>query len=338
MSSKREDFRFSGPLHLIGTVDWKNVRHRAAVAACLVHGVSVVERDRQKQREGSQAFASPWWKSLNFKMVSQLQDDVDSSIFGAIYKFEPPASYSNLSIDGCPYYVIAFRGTLLKRKSFKRDLELDFHILRNTLDTTSRFEIAMRAVRDMVASVGSSNVWLAGHSLGSAIALLVGKTMAKEEYLLASFLFNSPYPSVPIEKIVPEKVHHVFRGAVNVVRAGVALAEKKMSGDSSLAQSAWVPNVFVNTADHISSGYVGYFDHKKKMEEIGVGGIERLATQLSLRGSSEPMHRIPSANLVVNSTRSRDAHGIKRLMHAHGIKRLMHAHGIKQWWSKDLLH
>ncbi|KAK2664302.1 hypothetical protein Ddye_002876 [Dipteronia dyeriana] len=116
--------------------------------------------------------------------------------------------------------------------------------------------------------------------------------MAKEEYLLASFLFNSPYPSVPIEKNVPEKVHHVFRGAVNVY--------------------VWVPNVFVNTTDLFRSRYVGYFEHKKKMEEIGVGGVKRLATHLSLRGSSEPMHHMLSANLVVNSTRFRDAHGIKQ--------------------------
>ena len=31
----------------------------------------------------------------------------------------------------------------------------------------------------MVAAVGDSNVWLAGHSLGSAMAMLAGKSMAK---------------------------------------------------------------------------------------------------------------------------------------------------------------
>ena len=86
----------------------KNEDHRRSVAASLVQGVYVVEQDRQKKRKGSQALASPWWKSFNFQMLEQLEDDVDSSIIGAIYKFEPPAFHSNLPTDGCPCYVIAF--------------------------------------------------------------------------------------------------------------------------------------------------------------------------------------------------------------------------------------
>ncbi|KAK3228076.1 hypothetical protein Dsin_007938 [Dipteronia sinensis] len=187
MAPEREDFSVSGPLHLIA-IDWKNVHHRRSVAASLVQGVYVLERDRQKKREGPKALASPWWEFFDFQMVGQLIDDDDSSIFGAIYKFKPPPSQRNLSTDGCPRYVIAFR------------------------------------------------------------------------------------------------------------------------------------------ADLICSEYVGYFKHKKMMVEFGVGCIERLATQLSLRGlftgkESEPMHRIPSANLTVNLTPS------------WGFKQ---AHGINQWWRPDL--
>ncbi|TXG50683.1 hypothetical protein EZV62_023207 [Acer yangbiense] len=326
MAPEREDFNLSGPLHLTArsAINWKNEDHRRSVAASLVQGVYVVERDRQKKREDSQALASPWWKSFNFQMLEQLEDNVDSSIFGAIYKFEPPASHSNLSTDGCPCYVIAFRGTLLKLKSLKRDLELDFDIIRNRLHSTSRFEIAMQAVRSIVASVGSSNVWLAGHSLGSAIALLAGKTMAKEGIFLETFLFNLPYPSVPIEKIPHKKVKHVIRGVGCAFRAGLALAMKIESGDPL---KAWAPYLFVNQDDHICSEYFGYFNHTKKMEKLGLGGIERLATQLSLRGlfmgnESEPMHRIPLAYLMVNLTRFPD---------------FKQAHGINQWWRPDLL-
>ncbi|KAK4844818.1 hypothetical protein QYF36_024756 [Acer negundo] len=333
MASEREDFSLSGPLHLTA-VDWANVHHRRSVAASLVQGVYVVERDRQQKREGSQALASPWWEFFKFQMLGQLKDDVDSSIFGAIYKFQPPASHSNLSTDGCPCYVIAFRGTINKPDSLTRDLELDVHIIRNGLHSTSRFEIAMQAVRNMVASVGSSNVWLAGHSLGSAMALLAGKTMAKTGIFLESFLFNSPFLSAPIERIKDKKVKHGIRIAGSVITAGLALAMKKnnhnnRSGDPFLALSAWVPCLFVNPADHICSEYVGYFEHRKKMEEIGVGGIEKLATQHSLGGlfmsamgrESEPIHLIPSANMTVNLTPSPD---------------FKQAHGIHQWWRPDL--
>ena len=112
---------------------------------------------------------------------------------------------------------VAFRGTLLKLKSLIWDLKLDFDIIRNGLHLTSRFEFAMQAVRNMVASVGSSNVWLAGHSLGSAMALLAGKTMAKTGIFLESFLFNSPFLSAPIEIIKDKKVKHGIRIASSVL-------------------------------------------------------------------------------------------------------------------------
>ncbi|KAI9173478.1 hypothetical protein LWI28_001929 [Acer negundo] len=271
-------------------------------------------------------------------MHDQLKDD--SSIFGAIYKFKPPASHNNLSTDGCPCYVIAFRGTIIepiksiKLKSLIQDLKLDFDIIRNILHLNSRFEIAMQAVNKMVDTVGSSNVWLAGHSLGSAMALLAGKTMAKTGVFLESFLFNPPFPSALIEGIKHEKVKHGIRIVSNTSTALLALAMKKKSGDPYLALAEWAPCLFVNPADHICSGYVGYFKHKKKMVGFGVlGDTERLATQHSLRGlcksaisgkeseDLEPMHRIPSANLTVNSTLSRDC---------------IQAHGIHQWWSPYL--
>ncbi|KAI9174623.1 hypothetical protein LWI28_020248 [Acer negundo] len=321
MAPERNNFNLSGPKHL-KAVDWTNEDHRRSVAACLVQGVYVVEGDLRKKRKDSQALASPWWESFHFQMLELLEDDSDSSIFGAIYKFEFPASHSNLSIDGCPCYVIAFRGTILKRKSLERDIKLNLRIIRNALHLDPRFKKAMQAVRSK-ANLNSSNVWLAGHSLGSAIALLAGKTMAKEGIFLETFLFNLPYPSVPIEKITHEKVMHVIRGAGNAFRAALVLAMKKKFGE---LPKAWAPCLFVNPADFICSKYDEYFEHKKKMEKFGLGGIERLATQFSLRGliignESEPMHRIPSAYLTVNLT---------------GYPDFKQAHGINQWWSHDL--
>ncbi|XP_044476270.1 GDSL esterase/lipase At4g10955-like [Mangifera indica] len=337
MASEREDFSLSGPLHLTH-IDWTNDHHRRSVAACLVQGVYVSERDRQQQRHGSQALATPWWEFFHFQLFRQLKDDVDSTIFGAIYEFKPPASHCNLSTAGTPRYVIAFRGTLTKPDSFMRDLELDLHVIQNGLHQTSRFEIAMQAVRNMVASVGNSNVWLAGHSLGSAMAMLAGKTMAKTGVLLEAFLFNPPFLSAPIERIKNKKVKHGLRIAGSVITAGLALAvnaKKKQHNTRSAieepftALSAWVPRLFVNPADHISSEYVGYFEHRKKMEEIGAGDIERLATQHSLGAlfmnvmgkESQPLHLIASAILTVNATPSQD---------------FKQAHGIHQWWKPDM--
>ncbi|OMP02929.1 hypothetical protein COLO4_10713 [Corchorus olitorius] len=230
MASEREDFFLSGPVHL-NSIDWTNEHHRRSVTASLVAGVYILERDRQEKRQDSQALAPPWWEFFHFKLIRQLVDDADFCIFGAIYEYKPPSSHCNDSIDRSLRYVIAFRGTITKPDSFSRDFELDMHIIRNGLHQTSRFEIGMQAVRNMVASVGDSNVWLAGHSLGAAMVMLAGKTMAKQGNFLEAFLFNPPFLSAPIERIKDKKVKHGLRFAGSVITAGLALAANAKSNN-----------------------------------------------------------------------------------------------------------
>ncbi|KAF4380404.1 hypothetical protein F8388_024697 [Cannabis sativa] len=97
---------------------------------------------------------------------------------------------------------------------------------------------------------------------------------------------------------------------------------------SSIA--AWFPNLFVNPADHICSGYIGYFEHRKKMEEIGASRIGKLATKSSVESilsgaigkDSEPYDLLPSAIVNVNLTPASDfrrAHGLNSLDLFHGI-------------------
>ncbi|KAL3645742.1 hypothetical protein CASFOL_010922 [Castilleja foliolosa] len=326
--SERENFDLSGPSHLT-TVDWSNPNHRRSIAACLVQSVYILERDRQEKRVGTQALAPPWWKNFNFNLYRQLIDDTDSCIFGAIFQLAPTPSNSS------PRYVIAFRGTITKGDAFTRDLELDIHVIRNGLHQTSRFETAVQAVRHVIATFGSSNVWLAGHSLGASMSLLAGKNVAKNNgVFLDAYLFNPPFFSAPIESIKDKKVKHGLRFAGSVITAGLAFAMKNNNQTSRSeggfdSLSAWLPFLFVNPADHICSEYVGYFEHRKRMEEIGAGGIERLATQHSIGGlllnvmgkpTEEPLHLIPSASVTVNRTPARD---------------FKDAHGIHQWWRDD---
>ncbi|KAM0059878.1 putative fungal lipase-like domain, alpha/Beta hydrolase [Helianthus debilis subsp. tardiflorus] len=339
MASERDVFEISGPLHLT-TIDWTDVDHRRSVAACMVQGVYIMQRDRQENRHGLAALAPPWWKFFSFDLHSQLIDDADSSIFGAIFKFKPksdPSTDYALSTNATPTYVVAFRGTLTKGDAFARDLQLDLHCVKNILHQSSRFETAVQAVRNLVAS-GNRNIWLTGHSLGSAMAMLAGKSMARNGVFLESHLFNSPYVSPPIENIKNKKVKHGIRIASSFVTAGLAVAvkakknvqQRNIAPDNSFSNLAsWVPCLYVNPRDHICSEYIGYFQHRRKMEDIGARGVERLASQHSFSGllmdaigkeSHEPLHVLPSANLTVNSTPARD---------------LKEAHGIHQWWRCD---
>ncbi|XP_022737639.1 GDSL esterase/lipase At4g10955-like [Durio zibethinus] len=333
-ASTREIFCLSGPLHLTA-VDWNNFHHRRSVAASLVQGVYILERDRQQNRQGPQAHAPPWWDFFNFQLIHQLVDDVDSSIFGAIYKFNSFAFNYNHSAQSAPNYVIAFRGTINKSDSMSRDLKLDLLSIRNKLHESSRFQLAMQAVQRIVAVAGTSSIWLAGHSLGSAISLLAGKNVTKMGYGIETYLFNPPFFSVPLGIIKNEKLKHGIRFTNSIVKAGIAVAvkgchQRRQQDDPFVLLSAWKPNMFVNPADPICSGYIGYFKHRKKMEEIGAGKIERIATQNSVRSllsgslksDSEPLHLLPSAYLTINLSQSPD------------FKR---AHGIHQWWDPSFV-
>lgn len=76
-----------------------------------------------------------------------------------------------------PRYVIAFRVTSLKPNSVLEDLKLDIQYGLGMLHGSDRIEVAMKAVLDTInckAGVDTENsVWLAGHSLGAAIALML---------------------------------------------------------------------------------------------------------------------------------------------------------------------
>ncbi|KAE8667504.1 NC domain-containing-related-like protein [Hibiscus syriacus] len=291
MASGNEDFSRQGPKHL-SSVDWHNANHRRSVTACLVNGAYVLESDRQEKRRGAQCLAPPWWEVFNFKLSDQLYDRDDNSIFGAIFEY----TYHR-SIDRTPRFVFAFRGTLWKEGSLKRDLDLDFTVIRNGIHGSSRFKTAMKAVQDRVSEVGSSNVWLTGHSLGAAIAMLAGKNMAKRGSFLEAYLFNPPFVSPPIERLVKdEKVRDRLRFAGTVIKAGLAFHRRKLQdmGAGKLAKL---------TSQHSLGTTV--------MSAVGVKGVE----------TSEPLHLLPSVNLTENLNPTR-----------HFSK----DHGLNQWWKPNL--
>ncbi|XP_004511510.1 GDSL esterase/lipase At4g10955-like [Cicer arietinum] len=332
MASESSNFDISGPLHLTH-VNWDNPYNRKSVAASLVQGAYILEEDRQKQREGSNALAPRWWTFFHFQLLHTLVDDVGNSIFGAIYEFKPPSSMYNNTLHRGPRYVIAFRGTMIKVSSFMRDIRLDLKLLKNGLHRTSRSKIAIEAVKNTVVSVGSSNLWLAGHSLGSGMALLAGKTMAKNGVFIETFLFNPPYAYAPVARIRNRKWKRRIKFAGSMLTAGFAIAmkdKKNSTFDSFVALPNWIPCLFVNPHDYICSGYVEYFEQRRKMEEIGAGSIEKIATQNSVVSlmmsalfdkDSEPMHVIPSANVTENLTPQQN---------------FIEAHRLNQWWKPDL--
>ncbi|KAI3705717.1 hypothetical protein L1987_75958 [Smallanthus sonchifolius] len=156
--------------------------------------------------------------------------------------------------------------------------------------------------------------------------------MAMRRFQLETYLFNPPFISVPIENMIKNQtVKNVVRIAKSFVTAGIATLMKKRSSDPEedlfVMLAEWTPYVFVNPSDPICAEYIGYFQHRDMMERIGVGNIERIATQKSVRSlvagavgrDSEPLHLLPTAYLTVNLSESED---------------FKQAHGIHQWWQQ----
>ncbi|XP_028088359.1 GDSL esterase/lipase At4g10955-like isoform X2 [Camellia sinensis] len=328
-----EIFSISGPVYLTTTLDWANPHHRRSVAASFVKAVYTLQRDCLMKRKGPQSLAASWFESFHYKLIGKLVDD--RSIFGAIFENKYPPSYYNHLVQKPPRYVVAFRGTLIVGDIWLEDLKLNRQVSLNILQQSTRFQTAMQEVQEMVDRVGNENIWLVGHSLGSAIALLVGKNMVKQHGIqfansVETYLFNPPFPFAPIELIENENLKHGIRIINSLVTAGIAfLVNGPQNNDSFDALSSWNPHLFVNESDFICSGYIGYFEHRLKMMELDAGEIERLATQYSIRRllldelgcGSEPLHLLPSAYLTINRSPS---------------DTILRAHGIQQWWKPNI--
>ncbi|GMY21011.1 GDSL esterase/lipase At4g10955-like isoform X2 [Fagus crenata] len=342
--NKLDIYNLSGPTHLTA-IDWNNADHRRSIVASLVQGVYVLEQDRQHSlRQEAKAFALPWWESFHFQLNYKLLDNVDKSIFGAIYELKPVYN-SDDSARSPPKYVVAFRGNVLESyDTCVRDLKLDIEYYFNILHWDSRFELAIKKVEEMVHLAGSSaNVWLAGHSLGSAIALIAGKNMTRLGYELETYLFNPPFASLTsffMRFIKNQTVKDIVHFSQSRFKAIVAKAynninnKAKKCHDPFVLLSTWLPYLFVNPDDPLCSGYISYFENKKKMEKIGAKKYEKLATKTSMRSlifsglatleisehEPEDLHLLPSAHMFTNRGQ---------------LPASRRAHGIEQWWNPD---
>ncbi|XP_058202796.1 GDSL esterase/lipase At4g10955-like [Rhododendron vialii] len=259
----------------------KNPNHRRSAAASLIQGVYSQEHDRQLNRQGHQAIAPHWWDFFNFRLFDVLVDNADRSIFGAIYEFKSLPPYGHhYPLHSPTRYVVAFRGKMTGWETMSQALTLDLKVIRNTLEQSPLFQHAMQAVQHTVSIAGAANMCLAGHSLGSAMALLAGKNMATMCY---------------------------------VTIALKALNQRPQTGDWFATLSGWIPYLFVNPSDPISAEYVGYFEHRDRMAAIEARAIERLSTRNSISGAIEPLHLLPSACLTINGS------PVQGLRQAHGL-------------------
>lgn len=212
---------------------WRDDDYRRMVMACLIEAVYLLELERQERRDAA-AVAQQWWKPFRYRLAHELVDERDGSVFGAIFERDhQPAA----AVDGeAPRAVIAFRGTLLRGPTIRRDVEDELRLLaRNSLRGSARLAGALQALRATIERFGSENVCLCGHSLGAGFARQVARMLASSSSppsprhhhhaaaaaaaSLEFHLFNAPYLSLPMG------VRSVVKTAdclLKAVRTGVA--------------------------------------------------------------------------------------------------------------------
>lgn len=299
--------------------------------ACFIQAVYLLELDRQEKRNEANALAPKWWTPFKYKLVQTLIDERDGSIFGAILEWDRTAAMADYILirpNGAPRAVLALRGTLLKSPTMRRDIEDDLRFLAwESLKGSVRFRVALDALRSVAEKYGSSNVCLAGHSLGAGFALQVGKALAKEGIYVEAHLFNPPSVSLSmsirnigemagsawkrVRSMIPYIGANQESNCENINNKTPSLGLKswipQFNGQKASAEAKkWVPNLYVNNSDYICCYYTdpdGTGNNQGGKENLGSTTGQALA------------------RLFVQSK---------------GKQKFLEAHGLEQWWSDDL--
>ncbi|CAH8334367.1 unnamed protein product [Eruca vesicaria subsp. sativa] len=335
---KGDDFNNVGPKYLT-CVDWSNSNHRTAVASCLVQGVYSLQRDKIKKRKSE---AHLWWESFDFSLAEPLINKDDNSIYGAVFEYK---NYQkNIPHSGKPpSHVIAFRGTMLKFKTWYKDLKQDIRCLFNNLNKGSRCKHATQTIETVLKKHSTDekvSVWLAGHSLGAGIALLAAKTMTKRGFPLETYAFNPPNSSLPLEKLSDIDVFkRVFRFSESFFKGTIAVFSHNKTQQHDPRLAAWTPYVYVNPSDIVCAEYVGDVKHKNFMVDFGLGKIESVGAGISLRSlifgieRAEPIQHLLSADITVNKNKLNVVETDNVLKKCwYEFKK---AHGLAQWWEPN---
>ncbi|KAK9724815.1 hypothetical protein RND81_05G100200 [Saponaria officinalis] len=320
---RSEIFNEGGPYYL-NDVDWTKLDHKRSVIASLVKGVYISERDCQKGRTGHDELGPIWSEFFHFYCIENLKDERDDSIIGAIFEYKPPKHRKPTTQGGAPpKYVIAFRGTFLKWRTMSRDMYTDTKLALNALTESSRYRNSLETVQALIAKSTPNDIWLAGHSLGAALALQIGKTLAKhQQYNIVTYLFNPSFLSFPIEKITSQGCKTALRMASALITLGL----NAFNSDPNTLLRPWVPYMFVNKNDLLGCKYLGYFKYREYMASLGLDSASSVASRSSLiglpldvRDGNECIHLLPSAYVVENLTPMEGE--------------FRRAHGLHQWWQ-----
>ncbi|CAD6223624.1 unnamed protein product [Miscanthus lutarioriparius] len=285
-----------------------------------------MESDEHMNRTHTgEALAPAWWESFNFRRLKTLRYECECllcetktrlsssfgahrpcSIYGAILEHVPPAAGA-LRHPSAPRYIVAFRGTILRRHQHKHeqqhqhtvfcDMHLNLRILVNKKHGCGRFRDARKEVSRLLDSVSDGShvapaaVWLVGHSLGASIVLNVGRDMATKGCYLPTLLFNPPQVSLA-PSMLPQALRRVAKRVVYptsyAVKAalGSTVLKRQERDMEALFQTLapWASELYVHERDIVCQGFIDYFEQRQKMLDR-LRPVAEVAMKLSLRDS-----------------------------------------------------
>ncbi|KAF9589360.1 hypothetical protein IFM89_022969 [Coptis chinensis] len=319
-------FHVSGPRNISSpnwreliSSSWKDGNYRRTVIACFIQAVYLLELDRQENKKEETSLAPNWWKPFKYKVTQTLVDERDGSIFGAVLEWDRSAALSDFILmrpSGAPRAVLALRGTLLKSPTIRRDIEDDLRFLAwESLKGSVRFSTALEALKLIVEKYGSSNVCVAGHSLGAGFALQVGKTLAKQGVFVETHLFNPPSVSLAMSlRSIGEKAGFAWKRFKSILPSSAESQTNYEEKPAIIAKMCgkWIPHLYVNNSDYICCYY---------NEPAGNPNIQAKAADDSNKENTNPSHGQAAAKLFVMSK---------------GKQKFLEAHGLEQWWSDDV--
>jgi len=310
------DFDATGPKNI--HANSPNVKR--ICMACLVNAAYILEIYRQRALGPKPPAASAWSEPFNYKLKRLLLSPTDGSIFGAVFVWSYVSALRHFQFHRpsvFPAIVIVFRGTIFSPANIISDLRDDFHLILQQIHKVSRLDEALRVTKQMVRDYGAQNVCLAGHSLGAAIALKVGRIIAEEGLNVDTHLFNPPFFSLIS---VNDEQLGVFIHKIRECAAGRLTRGRKDDAHAQatfIALQKWFPNLYINVYDPVACNYLYYF--RARQSFTAHSSIVNSVLYL-LGRKPEAHHLLPSAHLFVNSTGSRE---------------FKVAHGLYQWWSED---
>ncbi|XP_065858608.1 GDSL esterase/lipase At4g10955 [Euphorbia lathyris] len=320
-------FHVSGPRNLASpnwrdliNSSWKDQKYKRTVIACFIQAVYLLEIDRQESRTEENALAPKWWTPFKYKLTQTLIDERDGSVFGAVLEWDRSAALADMILirpSGAPKAVLALRGTLLKGPTIRRDIEDDLRFLAwESLKGSIRFKVTLEALKSVAESYGSSNVCIAGHSLGAGFALQVGKALAKEGIYVEAHLFNPPSISIAMSlRNIGERAGFAWKKIKSMLPSsrespatdndvedktlavGLRNWIPNLRNNSAIGIKKWVPHLYVNNSDYICCSYTD-----------------------------------PDANKENEGC----TNGAKLFVMSKGNQKFMEAHGLEQWWSDDV--